>query len=421
LTPRPLSIPSIEPPTEERGQRWRVVESMSAVAMSWVCAVLPSLPFWLFYGSFRRVLRRRRHEAASTLQPEGAATHYASVYGDSAGNEQTPKAIAFFDESYSLSAYLFPLFAITAATLVWMIPCLVRVGAPVGLSKEAASIVASAPGAALSAAAGALARGYLDALSCRRVDALTPMSLHPIWVQLLAAPVVSALLGTFLKAPLDLVVAFGIGALPTTVLMEFVAGRARKALAVDLQQVPAEPPTLHLVQGMTRDMLERLHGEGIGSAAQLAAADPVRLILLIGDRKRVLDLIDQALLITYVGEKIATVRSTGIRGVVELMELVDEQGADVPEFRRERARRLVTEIAAKLGESVDALQNLLRTTYIDPQVELLWKLWGGTFDNDGLEYPDVTADGTEEGAVSERPSASSPQRTRRTSTPSSHR
>jgi hypothetical protein len=140
---------------------------------------------------------------------------------------------------------------------------------------------------------------------------------------------------------------------------------------------------------MTRDMLERLAGEGVTSVAHLAAADPVRLILLIGDRKRVLDLVDQALLITYVGEKVTALRSAGVRGVVELIELVDEQAEEVPEFRRRRAARLVVDVAGRLGERVDAVQNLLRTLYIDPQVELLWKLWGGTFDNDGLEYPDL--------------------------------
>jgi hypothetical protein len=137
-----------------------------------------------------------------------------------------------------------------------------------------------------------------------------------------------------------------------------------------------EQPTLHLIQGMTPAMLQRLQNEGFEAAEHLAGADPFKLLLRSNlEWKVILDIIDQAILIGYVGEKIAKLRPLGIRGAIEVATVHDPLN-DADRKVKEEANRLVSAMAASLDVPEPGVVNLVTNAYEDVQVNLIWDLWG---------------------------------------------
>jgi len=61
-------------------------------------------------------------------------------------------------------------------------------------------------------------------------------------------------------------VAFGIGVLPLQTILQYFRDYATKRLGVSVERDRFAGPTLHHLQGMTKDSIERLAEEGIDSA-----------------------------------------------------------------------------------------------------------------------------------------------------------
>jgi hypothetical protein len=130
------------------------------------------------------------------------------------------------------------------------------------------------------------------------------------------------------------------------------------------------------VRVMPVDMIEgiegydkmRLHELGIDSCHDLASADFIPLVLKTSyGAREVTDWILQAKLCIYCGQAVADLRQQGIRGIVELADLDDEQILDLSkktaasELSLRRARDLVAKdpdiqrlqmVAGKLSEFI---------------------------------------------------------------------
>jgi hypothetical protein len=125
-------------------------------------------------------------------------------------------------------------------------------------------------------------------------------------------------------------------------------------------------------------MVSRLIDEGIESAEQLASYDPFKLLLRTNLQwKTILDIIDQAILFDYFGEKSERLREFGIRGSIELAS-IQEDFTDDDAAIRAQCEQLVASIACRLEVEEIAVRNAIRNAYEDVQVELLWDLWGDT-------------------------------------------
>jgi len=188
------------------------------------------------------------------------------------------------------------------------------------------------------------------------------------------APMVS---GAFAES-LRPLIAFAVGLFPTKEIFDFVRGQARKNLNLTISAQPTEKPNLHKLQGASEAMVGRLIDEGIESAAQLASYDPIKLLLRTNLQwKTILDIIDQAILFDYFGDKCEQLREFGIRGSIELASLHDDLADDDASIRAE-CGQLVARIASRLDVDEAAVRNAIRNAYEDIQVELLWDLWGDT-------------------------------------------
>ena len=127
-------------------------------------------------------------------------------------------------------------------------------------------------------------------------------------------------------------------------------------------------------------MVDRLFDEGVESVEHLATADPVKLLMRTNiEWKTILDLIDQANLFDFFGDKAELLRPFGIRGAIELASLQDDLASRNPKIQ-EQAERVVACIASKLQQEEATVRNVIRNAYEDVQIEFLWDLWGDTRD-----------------------------------------
>ena len=156
--------------------------------------------------------------------------------------------------------------------------------------------------------------------------------------------------------------------------------RAAKAVGLDDEDEGAGP-RWSTIQGITPELLDRLTEADVASPAALANADPFRLFLRTNiSWRHILDLIDQAILAGYVGEKIELVRPTGIRGAIEMGLLAERLLRLDPDNERQKpiiesARATMRKIAQALGHDEDVTRNLIQNLDEDAQVTPIWNLW----------------------------------------------
>jgi len=93
--------------------------------------------------------------------------------------------------------------------------------------------------------------------------------------------------------------------------------------------------------------------------------------------KTILDIIDQAILFDYFGDKCERLREFGIRGSIELASIQDDLTNDDATVRAQ-CELLLASVALRLEVEEVAVRNAIRNAYEDVQVELLWDLWGDT-------------------------------------------
>lgn len=179
---------------------------------------------------------------------------------------------------------------------------------------------------------------------------------------------------------------FVLASLPITETMRFVRGRFAQNFG---GSATAERQTsLEALQGIDREIMDKLTEVGITTIQGLAYVDPLALLFRTNfPPKVVIDWMDQALLYCYVGDAACALRVRGIRGATELALLQDSQEQD-----------LLTAVAACVKISVPELSNLAGNFYFDNQVRLVWEIWGG-FEEAGRPLPEKPGSPAQEAAT----------------------
>jgi hypothetical protein len=163
-------------------------------------------------------------------------------------------------------------------------------------------------------------------------------------------------------------------------------GLARQALQRRGQALlaPGEPACeslpLCLVDGIDEDTVDRLSEMGISDVQHLATVDPVDFMLRAGySPMRVLDWIDQAMLITYLRRRVALARAYGIRGAIDFSVLyLDHEPAEAPTGQTEtaaRARVVLSAMSTRLEMSEEVLLSIGRALWEDDNLHFVWLLW----------------------------------------------
>lgn len=126
-------------------------------------------------------------------------------------------------------------------------------------------------------------------------------------------------------------------------------------------------PPLQKLQGLDQATMARLEERGIRTTQQLAYIDPLEFLFRTNfDATTLNDLMDQAFLYNYIGDKVDQLRSRGIRGGTEMVALRDNRNDT----------ELIDSIAGVLGITSNELLHLVEMMKEDSQLELIWHVWG---------------------------------------------
>ena len=341
----------------------------------WLLVFVPATVYPLLCYAYRRILKNKHFTIEGILSGKTHTELYARAFSSESKDPQNVSQ-RLFDFYYQPRAYVAPVLvlAIVAASASAIV--LIYAGISLGLPADLEALLAKTPGAVIAGVAGAYMFGVYDVLLRYRSIDLTPISLHFVWLRLLITPILATFVSAALKEPFSYLVALGIGAFPIKVLSDLIKREANKRLELYVGATEGEKPRLHKLQGMSPNIINRLGEEGISSVQHIGYADPVSLLLRTSfEWKTILDFIDQAILFLYLGDKVEQLRSIGIRGAIELVEIGEKMTESAT---KDQAEKMVDLIAKKIEEPPVAVENLIATLSEDVQVEFIWTLWGET-------------------------------------------
>jgi len=350
------------------------------MVFSWILAIIPALAYPSVCWAYWRVLSHKRFVIEQVLGPIAAKLLYKTLYvrasSSDADNGRDPVA-SLFEVTYDLPSYIVAILINGAFVFLAATVGLSKAGLPLGIPAELESAIARIPMAVVAGMSGAYLWGIYDILRRYWSTELSVVSLHSIWLRLLVAAALSAIVDINVKESASVLIAFGIGTFPLNAIAEFFRGHAKNHFQIGANSELGEAPTLHVLQGLTKDVIGRLRDEGIDSTARLAYADPIRLLLRTNfEWIAILDMIDQAALSIYVGDKIGDLRKAGLRGVIEAIVLWESIQSD-PSGTIPAA--LLAQISGRLGQDDMATRNLLATIDHDAHFKFLRALWTGVY------------------------------------------
>jgi len=378
--------------------------SFTAVSY-WLVAIAAGSPFALLYCAYRRTLLGKRLTVQQVMIKKGVFKSYLDAFGLSnrlAANTErvaTPQQVVeeLFNLYYHWGSYAFGVVMNVVIVTLAVVCTLLHAKVPLALPGALTILAAQTPLTFSAAFAGAYIWNLYDLIRRYRGADLTPAAFQFSWLRMLAACLVGPLAGMAAAEGVKVITAFGIGVLPLQTMFEYFTNYASKRLGISTPQTPAAGPTLHNLQGMTTDMINRMEEEGIDSVAALAFADPMKLFLKTDiEWMVIIDFIDQALLFNYIGEKIPGLRPMGIRGSIEAA-VIYERAKSNDADEQAAALEIIDIVATHLGQSKDEARNLVRTVWEDDQVNLIWNLFGESFsdsdeDNEGRKPSDTISE-----------------------------
>ncbi len=196
-----------------------------------------------------------------------------------------------------------------------------------------------------------------------------------------------------------IVVFFLVGLFPSWA-MDALRTKAQTFLKAKVQGVDYLP--LRLIDGIDDGIADRLAELGLWDVQHMATANPFALeASTLYPIRRLIDWMDQAILIGYVRQDIAHFRALGIRGAIDFAVMFqDLMGIEYPLEKGikkpvqayyhdrlfESARQVMDDLSKQARLSVPCLYMIGRGLYEDPVVEYLWDQWF---------KPDEEADGNE--------------------------
>lgn len=359
----------------------------SEIIVHWVVAILPVIPFGLAFLAYRRTLSAKRVTVLQVMRRPGVVNSYTSVFGREGQDSEsgaTPELCVqkLFDLYYNWRSYCYGLGL--NAVIIWLATActLAHFGLDIGCTAGLGSLAAKTPTTLSLGFAGAYLWSLYEIVKRYRSADLTPAVFHFAWIRMGAACIVGPLASTAAADGAKPLIAFSFGLLPVQSMFDFVTDYTRKRLAISIPSRDTAPAGFQNLQGMTDEVIERLEEEGVDSVQSLAYSDPMRFFLKTDlEWVVIIDLIDQALLCNYIDKDIQLLRPLGVRGSIE-MAVIHPRLLSTDDSERAEAMRIVAIAAEKCGnQKVDEVLNLIRTLYEDDQVQLVWRLFGGSFDH----------------------------------------
>jgi hypothetical protein len=329
-----------------------------------ILMVVPSVTYPLICLSYILVLRQKRDEVNRLFQGQTLEI-YQKAYG----------VKDLFKQYYNWIGYILPILLIMLTVILVTYTLMVKYGVVLLDPSHFLSSLKNTADTVIAGFIGAYIWTHYEMLRRYYIIDLSPVRLYYFWLRFLVSAVLAYLFGLALQPPTNLVIAFAIGAFPVRTLVSFLRGQAQDKLKITDEIAEFEKPNLHLLQGMTKNVIEQLNEENIYSTEQLALANPIRLLMRTNiEWTIILDLIDQAIAFNYIGEKISDLRKSGIRCAMELGDL--QEGI---EAKKTQTLDLVKKIAEKLSCTESEVINLISVLVEDDQLYFITNLWEEAF------------------------------------------
>jgi hypothetical protein len=334
----------------------------------WLMALAPGLPIPLIYYVYRNILAHKREALSSLMAQPGVFECYQKRFGK-VGQQPDKIVRQLFNLYYGPATYVLPIVMNMVVIGLGIAIGMIHLKVPLVLPPGVDILIQAAPITLSLGFAGAYIQSLYDTLRrCRESD-LSAYSLHFTWVHMVLASILAPLVCKAFSAEIGQVVAFGLGLFPLKDTFDFVRNTVRKRLEITVAPDEINGLPMGLVEGLNRQVVDRLDEEGITSLVDLAYSDPIKLFLKTNyPWAWVIDVMDQALLINYVGAKIDALRPIGIRGSIEMSVLGEPQ--ITPDINR-----LIAIAAKRLDYTSDEARSLGQTMYGDEQVDLIWQLF----------------------------------------------
>lgn len=340
------------------------------VTLFWIVCLAAGGVHPLLVFSYIRLLKKRK-DSIETLYDQVRGQRTGQTQGRSLGGVLREVAK---NESTGLG-YVIPCVICSALSIAGaiVITQLSGVADPFGFPASFAEFLKKANHTAVLGFAGAFLASVYGIVDRFRSLTLSPFLLHLAWFRLAFGAVLGAVITDFVTAGLAAAGALAMGFLPIRELLESLRNVARRAFGSDKTNPVPEEASWSLIQGATPDIVERLDEADVTSIASLASQNPLALMKRTNIHWRaLLDLMDQAILVTYVADKISSLRGIGVRGAIEAGILHRRIALTPPDAHAAETLRKMADV---LGNGLDSAHNLVRNLSEDAQVNLLHELW----------------------------------------------
>jgi hypothetical protein len=334
----------------------------------WSIALTPGLPIPLIYLAYRKILANKREALSSLMAQDGVFASYQKRFGK-AGETADKVVMQLFTLYYGPITYVLPIIMNVVVIALGIMIGMVHAKVPFALPRGVDDLVRAAPITLALGFAGAYIQSLYDTLRrCRESD-LSAYSLHFTWVHMVLASILAPLVSKAFAPEVGQFVAFGLGLFPLKDTFEYARNMAKKKLEISVDPEEVKGLPMGLVEGLNKKVVDRLDEEGITSIVDLAYSDPIKLFLKTNyPWAWVIDVMDQALLINYIGSKIETLRPIGIRGSIEMSVLGEP-------VQTTNIVTLIAISAKRLDFTGEEARSLGQTMYADEQVDLIWQLF----------------------------------------------
>lgn len=341
--------------------------------VAWIITSAPCAIYLAFAASYVVRGRSRREQVQQLLEVEAVRTFYVKAYRVDRREDLGARILPRWTE------HVLPLALCAAVTFPVSMLAAIQANLPLGLPAELVDRL-RVPTHVIAGFGGAYLWGLQACIDRFRVVNWTPSFIHGLWIRILIGGALGALVAVPFNTEFAPFLAFSLGAFPAATVRKWLRRRAAKVVGLDDEDEGAGPKW-STIQGVNPELLDRLNEADVASPAALANADPFRLFLRTNITWRhILDLIDQAILVEYVGEKIELLRPMGIRGAIEmgllaerLLRLDPTEERHIPIIKS--AEATMQKVAETLGQAPDVARNLIQNLDEDSQVELVWNLW----------------------------------------------
>jgi hypothetical protein len=208
---------------------------------------------------------------------------------------------------------------------------------------------------------------------------LRPAVLTRMWLKLWVAAAVAAIFSDGVTVGLQPALGFAVGLVSIPALFGAVADKSGRILNIKTTEGDATTP-IKMLQGATPGVIDTFADVDIESTEHLAYCDPIQVMMSANLGWMILiDLIDQSLLSNYLGADMTKIRSSGYRGSIEVATI----GANLNGTTEQKAAgaKSLTNFATLLGWAEAKALDLVQTLYFDSQVNLIWDMFGGNYQN----------------------------------------